>query len=425
MSKVNEHRPGYKRTPLGWIPEEWEVKEVGQIAKISSGGTPDRKNANYWNGSIPWISTSLIDFNTITLAAEYITEQGLINSSAKMFEPGAILMAMYGQGKTRGKVARLGIPACTNQACAAIIVDGKADANYLFQYFVHNYTNIRRLSNTGSQENLNGELIKSINLKLPTNFEQRKIASILSTWDEAIAKTQQLIVQLQQRNKGLMQQLLTGQKKLKGFEKNKWEFVSMNSLFERVQRKAKIDNENIEVLTISGRFGFLSQKEKFNRVIAGNSLKNYTLLKKGEFSYNKGNSTAYQYGCVFRLDHYTEAMVPNVYISFKSIANIDTTFYTYYFKHDLLKPSLAKIISSGARMDGLLNVNADDFLKIKVPLPTLEEQQKIGCILECVHKELKFYEQQHNALQQQKKGLMQKLLTGEVRVNIVTEQATI
>src|SRR6266542_1123964 len=190
MSNNSQHKPGYKHTPLGWIPEEWEVFEVGQISKVSSGGTPDRKNENYWNGSIPWVSTSLIDFNVIDQANEFITEEGLKNSSAKLFEPGTILMAMYGQGKTRGKVAKLGIAATTNQACAAIVNDGKVHTDFLFQFFVHNYSNIRKLSNTGSQENLNGELIKSINLKLPTLPEQLKIATILSTWDEAITKSQ-------------------------------------------------------------------------------------------------------------------------------------------------------------------------------------------------------------------------------------------
>ena len=209
---------------------------------------------------------------------------------------------------------------------------------------------------------------------------------------------------------------------MKGFANSEWKMIPLSSLFERVKRTSPENINNVEVLTISGRFGFLSQKEKFNRVIAGESLKNYTLLRRGEFSYNKGNSLAYQYGCVFKLDEYPEALVPNVYISFKPIAEIDTDYYAYYFKHDLLKPSLAKIISSGARMDGLLNVNAEDFFKIKVPVPSYKEQCLIGGILNNSHKELTLYKQKLLVLQQQKKGLMQKLLTGEVRVKFDNNQ---
>ncbi len=120
---------------------KWEVKKLGEIAKITSGGTPNRSNSEFWNGDIPWISTTLIDFNTIREANEYITEIGLQNSSAKIFPKNTILMAMYGQGKTRGKVAMLGIEAATNQACAAIILMDKHNTGFVFQYLSANYDN--------------------------------------------------------------------------------------------------------------------------------------------------------------------------------------------------------------------------------------------------------------------------------------------
>lgn len=87
---------------------EWEEKKLGDVAKITSGGTPNRTQPDFWGGSIPWITTSLIDFNTISNTGEFITVEGLKNSSAKLFPEQTLLMAMYGQGKTRGKVALLG-----------------------------------------------------------------------------------------------------------------------------------------------------------------------------------------------------------------------------------------------------------------------------------------------------------------------------
>jgi type I restriction enzyme S subunit len=187
---------------------EWVEKKLGDIGNITSGGTPNRSTSEYWNGNIPWISTTLIDFNIINKANEYITETGLQNSSAKIFPKNTILMAMYGQGKTRGKVAILGIDAATNQACAAIMLNIKHNTEFVFQYLSANYDEIRRMSNSGGQENLSGGLIEIIPISIPKNLkEQQKIASCLSSLDALIAAQAAKIEQLKLHKKGLMQGL--------------------------------------------------------------------------------------------------------------------------------------------------------------------------------------------------------------------------
>jgi type I restriction enzyme S subunit len=187
---------------------EWVETKLGEISKITSGGTPNRSNNNFWNGNIPWISTTLIDFNIINEANEYITESGLQNSSAKIFQKNTILMAMYGQGKTRGKVAILGIEAATNQACAAIILRKNYNTEFVFQYLAASYDEIRRMSNSGGQENLSGGLIEIIPIPLPQNpLEQQKIASCLSSLDKLITAQAEKVEQLKRHKKGLMQGL--------------------------------------------------------------------------------------------------------------------------------------------------------------------------------------------------------------------------
>ncbi len=187
---------------------EWEVKSLGEICKITSGGTPSRTNTDYWNGEIPWISTTLIDFNTINAANEYITEAGLQNSSAKIFPKDTILMAMYGQGKTRGKVAILGIEAATNQACAAILLKDGYNTNFVFQNLAGRYDEIRELSNQGGQENLSGGLIETIPISIPVNpQEQQKIAACLSSLDALISAQRRKVEALKVHKKGLMQGL--------------------------------------------------------------------------------------------------------------------------------------------------------------------------------------------------------------------------
>lgn len=185
----------------------WEKSTIGDISFISSGGTPNRQNQSYWGGDIPWITTTLIDFNYIDKAIEYITQKGLENSSARKIKENTILMAMYGQGKTRGKVAILSITAATNQACAAIQVKSNHNVNFVFQNLMSRYEEIRKISNEGGQKNLSATIIKTIPFKYPPKEEQQKIADCLSSLDTLITAQTKKIEQLKQHKKGLMQQL--------------------------------------------------------------------------------------------------------------------------------------------------------------------------------------------------------------------------
>lgn len=186
----------------------WVNSSLGEISTITSGGTPNRSKKEYWNGNIPWATTSLIDFNTIYDTSEYISELGLQESSAKFFSKNTILMAMYGQGKTRGKVAILGIEATTNQACAAILLKKKLQTNFVFQNLAGRYDEIRELSNRGGQENLSAKLIEAIPISYPQDLnEQQKIAGCLTSLDDLIAAQSQKIAALTAHKKGLLQQL--------------------------------------------------------------------------------------------------------------------------------------------------------------------------------------------------------------------------
>ena len=188
---------------------EWNISTIEGVSSISSGGTPSRSEPNYWNGDIPWVSTTLIDFNKISSAKEFITESGLKNSSTKVFSEGTILMAMYGQGKTRGKVAVLNIKAAINQACTAISLKKGMNIEFVFQNLAARYDEIRKISNQGGQENLSVALIKKIPFSYPEidSKEQQKIADCLSSIDHLIAVHADRIEILKDHKKGLMQQL--------------------------------------------------------------------------------------------------------------------------------------------------------------------------------------------------------------------------
>ena len=187
---------------------EWCVDPLGELFETMTGGTPDRAVKEYWGGTIPWITTSLVDFNVIHTAQEFITEAGLENSTAKLFPKDTVLVALYGQGKTRGKVALLGFEATTNQACAAILPTKEIDPVFTFLGLCGRYDEMRRLSNSGGQENLSQGLIRELPFRYPEDVaEQLRIAACLSTLDARIAGESDKLAALKTHKQGLMQQL--------------------------------------------------------------------------------------------------------------------------------------------------------------------------------------------------------------------------
>ena len=156
-----------KHTPIGKIPAEWSYVTIGMIAKVCAGGTPSREVPDYWNGTIPWMGTGKIDFRTIREPKEHITEAGLAASSTRLFPVGTLLIAMIGQGDTRGKVAVLGIACCVNQNCAAIVPTQGDSSEYLFHFLVHNYRRTRAIGNAGGVGNMNAAMVRGIGIPLP------------------------------------------------------------------------------------------------------------------------------------------------------------------------------------------------------------------------------------------------------------------
>ena len=172
-----------------------------------------------------------------------------------------------------------------------------------------------------------------------------------------------------------------------------WEQRKLGEVSERVQgNDGRMD---LPTLTISAANGWMSQEDRFSGNIAGKEQKNYTLLHKGELSYNHGNSKLAKYGTVFSLESYEEALVPRVYHSFRMI-DADASFIEYYFSTKIPDRELAKLISSGARMDGLLNISFDEFMGIKINLPSIQEQQKISYYLRQLDNLITLHQCKHN-----------------------------
>ena len=160
----------------------WEVVELGEISDISSGSTPSRSNPDYWeNGTIPWVKTGEVRGTEINETEEKITNKGLEESSCKLYPKGSIIIAMYGQGKTRGRVGKLGIEATTNQACAVIMPKNKrVHPDFLFNFLDQSYETLRNLGRGGNQPNLNSKIIKEFQIPLPPLDLQTRFAAMVA-----------------------------------------------------------------------------------------------------------------------------------------------------------------------------------------------------------------------------------------------------
>lgn len=380
---------------------------LGSIAKITSGGTPDRTNPAYWNGTIPWVKTAQIQNCTITAKDidECITEEGREQSSTRLVPKGTILMAMYGQGKTRGQVAILGLDATINQACAAILLHPSANHDYVYQQLRFRYEYIRALSNTGSQENLNAELIREIAFPLPPLQTQQVIAHALTAWDAAIETTDQLLAAKARQKYARMKLLLTGERRLKGFTAS-WRQRRMGDLFEE---RRETNRPDLTLLSISRDDGVVPRESIDRKDTSNEDKTKYLRICPGDIGYN----TMRMWQGVSALSGY-EGIVSPAYTICIPGPEIDGKFASYLFKLPTVIHHFYRH-SQGLTSD-TWNLKFHHFAEIQVDIPDVEEQVAIASVMALLDDELALLERQSESFEQQKRGLMQKLLTGRWRL---------
>lgn len=274
----------------------------------------------------------------------------------------------------------------------------------------------------GAQKNVNAGTLQKMPVPLPPLSEQKKIAKILSTWDRAITTTEQLVENSRQQKNVLTQQLLSSKRRLCGFQRP-WEKLRLEHFFSRVTTKNTEANTN--VVTMSAQHGLVRQEEFFSKTVASEILDNYFLLKKGQFAYNKSYSNGYPMGAIKRLNKYEKGVVTTLYICFE--VGDDTIcspeFFEHYFESGLLNNGLSKVANEGGRAHGLLNVKPSDFFGLTVYVPEVDEQKAIAAVLTTADQEIQTLQAKLACLKDEKKALMQQLLTGKRRVTVDAKEA--
>ena len=391
----------YKQSPIGIIPVDWHIKPVGEAFRICNNlRLPiSQEERNKIKGEYPYYGPTKIQ--------GYIDNYRIEGKYALIGEDGDHFL------KWKDLQMTLLVEGKFNVNNHAHIIQGVENlTEWFFYYFNHKELSPYLTRQGAGRYKLTKDSLSKIPCLLPPIEEQQKITQILSTWDKAIDTCRKTIEGLKVRNKGLSEKFLSGKIRLKGFEgESKNEFHVLGNYIKEVSVKNK-DLFVKRVLSVTNSRGFINQSEQFEREVASADLTNYKIVKKGQFAYNPSRVNV---GSLDLLRNFEEGILSPMYVVFetnnrKLLANfLNHHLKTYWFKGHI------PMFVQGSVRDSL---SFDGLCAIKFFIPSIEEQEAIASILDTANVELRQYEQKLQALQLQKKGLMQQLLTGKVRVKI-------
>ena len=392
MNNDNQHIPaGYKLSPLGPIPEDWEVKRLGDCFEVSAGRDLEKD----------FFSPTKTERHCYPVFSNSLENKGLYGYTSRPRHKGNSI-TITGRGslghaeyRTEDYDAIIRLLVLTPK----IEISCKLISDYI------NATTPFIYESTGVPQ-LTAPQIKNTKLLLPPFKEQKKLVAILQQWDTAIEKQTALIEQLTLRKRGLMQQLLTGKKRLKGFE-GEWKRIKAGEIFKSISVKG---NGSEVLLSATQEHGVIPRDQLEGRVtMPTGDTNSFKLVEVGDFVISL---RSFQGGLEYS-EH--RGIVSPAYTVLKPIVEIDKPFYRYYFKSAEFIGHLA-IAVIGIR-DGK-QISYEDFCFVKIPYPNIEEQKAISAVLLQADKEIEIQKQKLAVMQEQKKGLMQVLLTGKKRIII-------
>lgn len=412
----------FKQTEIGLIPLDWNIKELHEISSTSSGGTPSRRNSSYYQGSIRWFTTSELNDCTLYDSKDHITEEAIMNSSAKIFPKGTLLMAMY--GATIGKLGVLSNESATNQACCAIFCE-EIDVMYLFYYLLQNRNRIIELGIGAAQPNISQSIINHLVIGLPTLQEQKKIGNLLSQVEKLISILKNLIEKKDAIKAGAMSQLLSGKLRLPGFSEP-WISTSLDELGVLLSNNT-LSRDN---LTESGTIGNIHYGDiltKFGAILdldntaipfihlqmSSKFLKSH-LAKEGDIIFADTAEDETVGKATELVNVKDRAIVSGLHTFwFRPLTKFASKYLGYAVNSHEFHQQVIPVIS-GTKV---CSISKPNLLSFTLTYPSdLEEQKAIAKVLTDMDDEISALEAKLKKYEQLKKGMMQQLLTGKIRL---------
>ena len=389
MKEIKHIPTGYKPSPLGIIPEDWKVKRIGDFGKVITGNTPPTEDADNYGDVYKFVSPADISDNKyIETTEKHLSEKGF--SISRQMPKGTVLFTCI--GSTIGKCAIANEALTSNQQINAIICDSKHCGEFLYYELSHRSNRIKQIAGEQAVPIINKSTFENYKVLCPPFEEQKRICDILSLWDTAIAKQTQLIEKLTLRKKGLMQQLITGKKRLKGFEGDSFKLTPFDKIAKIVNVKAfQINKTDYQE---AGKNPVVDQGQLFVAAYS-DSDKVFKDVPFVLFGDHTRIIKWIDFPCVIGADGVQA-------IKSKEIMDIK---YLYYLLSNIELPNLGYSRHMSILKEKVFYVTTD-----------IIEQKAISKCLSNADKEIEIQKQKLEQLQSQKRGLMQVLLTGKRRV---------
>lgn len=365
---------------------------IGHQFEIITGGTPSTKNKNYWKGDIPWMPSGDINKKYIFDVSKSISELGLTNSSAKMVPYHSVLIALAGQGKTRGTSAILEMNCCINQSLAAILPNNKFNPYYIFHYLESKYDDLRLISSgDGGRGGLNKELISNYKISYPTLPEQNKIADFFNKIDERIQAQIKIINDLVLQKKCIISSLL------KSVQDN--EKIMLKDILFDYNIKTTINNE-YPVLS-STASGMYLQSEYFNKEASSDNTIGYKIIPRGYCTYRSMSDTGL---FTFNMQELVEkGIVSPAYPVFSANDDYINEFIILYLNNSsYIKKQILELKSGGTRFA----LPFSTLCTLKIPKLGKEKQLSLNKTITAFERKIENEEMILKALHQQKNFLL-------------------
>lgn len=408
----------YKQTSIGLIPSDWEVKRLGEVGELKNGINKDKNDFGF---GFPMVN--LMDVFGINRIYKNNINLGLVNANERdikefSLKKGDVLFIRSSVKPTGVGLTTLICDDLENTTYSGFIIRFR-DNDYLnLEYKAHCFSdeNFRKRllnkSTISANANINQVALNGLKLAVPPLPEQQKIATILSTWDIAIDNVKLIIEELKVRNKGLTQKLLTGKMRVSGFNE-KWKVKVMNECLNFTPRPITKPTENYLALGLRSHGKGIFHKNDFDP--ASIAMETMYEVKENDLIINITFAWEHAVAIVSKKDE--GGLVSHRFPTYTfNCKNAIPEYFRHFILQKRFKFLLELISPGGAGRNRVMSKT--DFLKLEVKLPDVEEQKAIAAILDKATQELKQYEQKLETLQLQKKGLMQQLLTGKVRVKI-------
>lgn len=387
---------------IGIIPIDWDVKRVKDFGQVYTGNTPPTSDLSNYGCEFKFVSPADIT------DAKYIghTEKGLSSkgfAASRNAEKGAVLFTCI--GSTIGKCAIANESIAFNQQINAVVCDENHDAEFLYYELCRSASIIKLLAGEQAVPIVNKSTFENFKVICPSIYEQKEISKLLSLWDKAIEKQTELIEKLKLRKRGLMQQLLTGKKRLPGFTGN-WKTLKLGELF---SERNETNCSGLPLLSITGDRGVIYQSDSEKRDISNDDKSKYKRICPFDIGYN--TMRMWQGRSALSM---LEGIVSPAYTIVTPRDFVDVRFMALLIKEPHVVHKFWE--HSQGLVSDTLNCKFPDFCQVKVTIPPQKEQVAIANMISSFDEELKFENEKLLSLQIQKRGLMQQLLTGKKRI---------